>query len=173
MAARDTYDKIAAEITDGHEVIASQMFGMPVLKVRGKAFAGLHGQLMTFKLPSTEYQAAIKLPGGGAFEPMPGRPMGGWAQVSQASEKEWHALAGRALAFVSSITPGGGRRPAAKAAPAKAAPAKAAPAKKPAAAAKPAPAKAAPAKTAPAKTAPAKKPAAAAKAAPAKRAARK
>jgi hypothetical protein len=94
-------------VTDGHEVVASQMFGMPVLKVRGKAFAGLHGQLMTFKLPSTELHAAMKLPGGGPFEPMPGRAMGGWVQVSTASEKDWKPLAEQALKFVSSITPTG------------------------------------------------------------------
>jgi len=108
MAAKETYDKIAADITDGHEVVASQMFGMPVLKVRGKAFAGLHGQVMTFKLPSTELHAAMKLPGGGPFEPMPGRAMGGWVQVSTASEKQWQALAEQSLAFVASITPAGG-----------------------------------------------------------------
>lgn len=116
MAARETYDKLAAAITDGHEVVASQMFGMPVLKVRGKAFAGLHGENMTFKLPSTEFQAALKLPGGGPFEPMPGRAMGGWVQVSTASEKQWQGLAEQSLKFVSSITPAGkpARKPAKK-----------------------------------------------------------
>lgn len=115
MAAKDSYHAIAAAITDGHEVVASQMFGMPVLKVRGKAFAGLHGEVMTFKLPSEKLQSAMKLPGGGPFEPMPGRAMGGWVQVSTASEKEWKPLATEALAFVSSITPGGKpAKPAAK-----------------------------------------------------------
>ena len=93
------------------------MFGMPVLKVRGKAFAGLHGQFMTFKLPSTEFQAALKLPGGGPFEPMPGRAMGGWVQVSTTSEAKWGGLAEQSLAFVSSITPTG---PVARKAPKKA-----------------------------------------------------
>ncbi|HVD00123.1 MAG TPA: hypothetical protein VNG93_03110 [Candidatus Dormibacteraeota bacterium] len=113
MAARDSYHEIAAAVTDGHEVVASQMFGMPVLKVRGKAFAGLHGEVMTFKLPSEEFQKAMKLPGGGPFEPMPGRAMGGWVQVSTASEKEWKPLTEQALAFVSSIVPAG--KPARKA----------------------------------------------------------
>jgi len=107
MAAKESYHEIAAGITDGHEVVASQMFGMPVLKVRGKAFAGLHGEVMTFKLPSEELQKAMKLPGGGPFEPMPGRAMGGWVQVSTTSEKQWKPLAEQALAFVSSITPAG------------------------------------------------------------------
>lgn len=135
MAARESYHAIAAAITDGHEVVASQMFGMPVLKVRGKAFAGLHGELMTFKLPSEKLQSAMKLPGGGPFEPMPGRAMGGWVQVSTASEKEWKPLATEALAFVSSITPGG--RPAAKPAAKPAKPAAKAAAKPAAKAAKP------------------------------------
>jgi hypothetical protein len=112
MAAKERYERIAAEVTDGHEVVASQMFGMPVLKVRGKAFAGLHGEVMTFKLPPEELAAAHKLPGGGPFEPMAGRPMGGWAQVSAASEKRWQELAEQALAFVSSITPAVGAAPA-------------------------------------------------------------
>ena len=106
MAARDTYDRIAAEITDGHEVIASQMFGMPVLKVRGKAFAGLHrGEVMTFKLPAPELESAKLLPGGGPFEPMAGRPMGGWVQVSTAGEAHWRSLTEQALAYVASIAP--------------------------------------------------------------------
>lgn len=105
MAARETYERIAAEITDGHEVIASQMFGMPVLKVRGKAFAGLHGEVMTFKLPAAELENAKALPGGGPFEPMAGRPMGGWAQVSTAGETHWTSLTEQALAFVSSLAP--------------------------------------------------------------------
>ena len=105
MAARESYDRIAAEITDGHEIVASQMFGMPVLKVRGKAFAGLHGEVMTFKLPAPELVKAMSLPGGGPFEPMAGRAMGGWAQVSTVSEEHWRSLAERALAFVSSIAP--------------------------------------------------------------------
>ncbi len=106
MAARENYDVIAAGITDGHEIVASQMFGMPVLKVRGKAFAGLHkGENMTFKLPPAELKRAQGLPGGGPFEPMEGRTMGGWAQVSTASEEEWRTLAERALAYVSSIAP--------------------------------------------------------------------
>ena len=106
MAAKPEYDRIAAEITDGHEIVASQMFGMPVLKVRGKAFAGLHrGEKMTFKLPPAELARAQSLPGGGPFEPMEGRAMGGWAQVSTLSEKEWRALAELALAYVSSIAP--------------------------------------------------------------------
>jgi len=107
MAAKESYHEIAAAITDGHEVVASQMFGMPVLKVRGKAFAGLHGELMTFKLPTEQLQVAMRLPGGGPFEPMPGRAMGGWVQVSTASEKEWKPLAEQALAFVASITSAG------------------------------------------------------------------
>ena len=86
MAARETYDRIAAEITDGHEVIASQMFGMPVLKVRGKAFAGLHrGEVMTFKLPAPELESAKLLPGGG--------PTRGLQQISLTSATRCVAVA--------------------------------------------------------------------------------
>ena len=49
-SAQQDYDAVAAEITDGHEIVASKLFGMPTLKVRGKAFAGLFGESMSFKL---------------------------------------------------------------------------------------------------------------------------
>src|ERR1700716_2809472 len=66
-AAQQDYDAIAAEITDGHEIVASKLFGMPTLKVRGKAFAGLFGEAMSFKLSPDDLAAAMKVPGAGTF----------------------------------------------------------------------------------------------------------
>src|SRR4029077_2206870 len=62
LNAQQRYDSIAAEITDGHQVVASKMFGMPTLKVGGKAFAGLFGESMSFKLGGDELAAANRLP---------------------------------------------------------------------------------------------------------------
>ena len=67
--AQQDYDAIAAEITDGHEIVASKLFGMPTLKVRGKAFAGLFGEAMSFKLSPPDLEAALRLPGAGSFDP--------------------------------------------------------------------------------------------------------
>ena len=106
MEARELYEKIAAEVTDGQEVISSQMFGMPTLKVRGKAFAGLHGEVMAFKLAPDDLVAAQGMPGAGNFDPSGmGRVMGGWVQVGADGQKEWKRLAEQALAFVGASAP--------------------------------------------------------------------
>jgi len=102
MAAQQDYEGIAAEITDGHEIVASKLFGMPTLKVRGKAFAGLFGEAMTFKLSPDDLAAAMQLPGAGTFDPSGmGRPMGGWVMLTGAGREHWRALAEKALHHVS------------------------------------------------------------------------
>jgi hypothetical protein len=106
MAAQQDYDAIAAEITDGHEIVASKLFGMPTLKVRGKAFAGLFGEAMSFKLSPADLEAANRLPGAGTFDPSGmGRPMGGWVMVTAAGRGHWRQLAEQALGFVSATAP--------------------------------------------------------------------
>jgi hypothetical protein len=102
MAAQQDYDGIAAEITDGHDIVASKLFGMPTLKVRGKAFAGLFGEAMSFKLSPGDLATAMKLPGAGAFDPSGmGRAMGGWVMVTAAGRGHWRELAEQALRYVS------------------------------------------------------------------------
>lgn len=51
-----------------------QMFGMPVLKVGDKVFAGTFGDAMTFKLGPADLEKALKATGVEPFEPM-GRRM--------------------------------------------------------------------------------------------------
>ncbi|MDQ6919451.1 MAG: hypothetical protein M3Z98_08845 [Candidatus Dormibacteraeota bacterium] len=102
MAAAQDYDAIAAELTDGHEIVASKLFGMPTLKVKGKAFAGLFGEAMSFKLSPADLEAANEVPGAGSFDPSGmGRPMGGWVMVTAAGREHWRRLAEQALRFVS------------------------------------------------------------------------
>jgi len=106
MGAQEDYDAVAAEVTDGHEIVASKMFGMPTLKVRGKAFAGLYGEAMTFKLAPADLEAANRLPGAGAFDPSGmGRPMGGWVMVTGDGREHWRSLAEQALRFVAATAP--------------------------------------------------------------------
>jgi hypothetical protein len=106
MAAQQDYDAIAAEITDGHEIVASKLFGMPTLKVRGKAFAGLFGEAMSFKLSPADLEAANRLEGAGTFDPSGmGRPMGGWVMVTAEGRGHWRRLAEQALRFVSETAP--------------------------------------------------------------------
>ena len=106
--AKGLYDEIAGEVTDGHEVVASQMFGMPVLKAgNGKAFAGLYREGMTFKLPPEDFEAAMRTAGIGQFEPGGmGRPMGGWVLASLEAREQWRPLARKALQFVAALPRG-------------------------------------------------------------------
>lgn len=106
VSAQQDYDAIAAAITDGHEIVASKLFGMPTLKVRGKAFAGLFGESMNFKLSPADLEAALRLPGAGSFDPSGmGRPMGGWVLVTVGGRAKWRELAEQALRFVSETAP--------------------------------------------------------------------
>jgi hypothetical protein len=105
-SAQQDYEAVAAEITDGHEIVASKLFGMPTLKVRGKAFAGLFGESMSFKLSPADLEAANRLPGAGSFDPSGmGRPMGGWVMVTGEGRAHWRELAEKALRFVSETAP--------------------------------------------------------------------
>src|ERR1051325_8560162 len=81
-------------------VSISQMFGMPTLKVNGKALAGLHGKDMVFKLSGDAHATALMLKGAHLFEPMKGRPMREWVQVPPVHKSKWEALAKEALKYV-------------------------------------------------------------------------
>jgi hypothetical protein len=78
----------------------SQMFGMPVLKVHDRVFAGTFGDAMTFKLGPEDLAAAKKQKGIEPFEPMPGRPMKEWVLVPLAHARRWSALAERAFSYL-------------------------------------------------------------------------
>ncbi len=83
------------------------MFGMPILKAKGKAFAGLYGDAMTFKLPEPSYGHAMTLKGAAQFDPsgmgrpMMGRPMKEWVIVPVVHAKSWAELAEAARTYVS------------------------------------------------------------------------
>lgn len=94
------YEKVAdAFVQRGAK--RSKMFGMPVLKIRDKVFAGTYGEAMTFKLAPDDVTAALKLKGVEPFEPMPGRAMKGWVMVPLEYSKRWPTLAEQAWTFLS------------------------------------------------------------------------
>lgn len=78
------------------------MFGMPIVKVRDKVFAGTYGDAMTFKLGEDGTVKALRLKGVEAFEPMAGRAMKGWVLVPLEHAKRWPALAEQAWTFMTS-----------------------------------------------------------------------
>ncbi|HEV7146122.1 MAG TPA: hypothetical protein VGN48_03895 [Pedococcus sp.] len=91
---RARFDALVEELTGELEVQRASMFGMPSLKRRGgKAFAGLYGDDMVFKLDGDAHAEALALEGAHLFEPMAGRPMKAWVQVPPAHEARWLDLA--------------------------------------------------------------------------------
>ena len=77
------------------------MFGMPIVKVRGKVFAGTFGDAMTFKLGEEGSAKALRLKGVEPFEPTAGRTMRGWVLVPLEHPKRWPALTEQAWTFMS------------------------------------------------------------------------
>jgi hypothetical protein len=94
------YEKVADTFVE-RGAKRSQMFGMPVLKIRDKVFAGTYGDAMTFKLGPDDVASALKLKGVEPFEPMPGRAMKGWVMVPLEHSKRWPDLAEKAWTFLS------------------------------------------------------------------------
>jgi hypothetical protein len=91
------YDEIAAGL-EGAGVKASTMFGMPTLKLNGKAMGGLWGDAMTFKLAPEALAEALRLDGVQLFDPSGiGRPMKAWVVVPAAKADQWERLAQLAL----------------------------------------------------------------------------
>lgn len=91
------YDEIAAGL-EGAGVKASTMFGMPTLKLNGKAIGGLWGDAMTFKLAPDALADALRIEGAQPFDPSGmGRAMKAWVVVPLAQSGEWERLAGLAL----------------------------------------------------------------------------
>lgn len=104
--ALSLFDHIANLLSLRPGVSRSKMFGMPTVKVNGKAFAGLSQDKMVFKLAEAERLAALKLAGAQLFEPMAGRAMKEWVEVpvGQVSEDTLLQLAEAALHYVSTLT---------------------------------------------------------------------
>ena len=98
---RAAYDAVTAEITASSPARTGQMFGMPCLKIEGKAFAGYHGEAMVFKLAGAAHTEALALSGAEQFDPSErGRPMKEWVVVPPSHAGRWLDLAQAALAYV-------------------------------------------------------------------------
>ena len=90
---RARFDAVVEELRNELDIVETSMFGMPSLKRRGgKAFAGLYGDDMVFKLEGAAHAKALALDGAHLFEPMAGRPMKAWVQVPPTHETQWAEL---------------------------------------------------------------------------------
>ena len=96
------FTALLEELSAKRDVVKASMFGMPGIKRRGgKAFCGLYGEDMIFKLTGDDHARALSLQGAHLFEPMAGRPMKAWVQVPPEHQSQyalWHARLRRASA---------------------------------------------------------------------------
>jgi hypothetical protein len=93
--AQRQYALVAAQMAGAAGATAGKMMGMPTLYVAGKAFAGLFGDAMVFKLAGDEHAAALALTGATLFDPSGmGRPMKAWVQVPLEHASTWTGFAG-------------------------------------------------------------------------------
>ena len=97
---RAEYDALVDEMVATSPARSGAMFGMPCLKINGKAFAGFYQDAMVFKLSGPQHGTALALTGAHLFDPMGGRPMKEWVVVPSAEAKRWPDLARDAMRYV-------------------------------------------------------------------------
>jgi len=69
----------AAALDRFPEAERRQMFGYPAAFVNGNMWTGLHTTNWVVRLPDAPRAELLAIPGAANFEPMPGRPMTGFA----------------------------------------------------------------------------------------------
>jgi hypothetical protein len=74
-------DRFGAVLDRFPEAQRRKMFGYPAAFVGGNMVTGLHGRNWVVRLPDTDREELLRLDGAAPFEPMPGRPMRGFAVV--------------------------------------------------------------------------------------------
>jgi hypothetical protein len=104
MPDHKTYSAIANELLSDPRVTAGNLFGVPVLKISGKPFAGLYQNDLVVKLGIDRVQAMLKARTGAQFDPSgAGHPMKEWIKIKEpasSARKKWLTLAQEARAFV-------------------------------------------------------------------------
>lgn len=101
MTPEELFDQICDKITGAKR---SAMFGAPCLKTpNGKAAVCLSKGYMVFKLDKATEKEVLSLSGAGPFDPMGGRPMGGWTQLGFEHKDRWLELSKKAIDFVAKL----------------------------------------------------------------------
>lgn len=98
-ATQNAWDALSVKLRDAG-VEPGKMFGMVCLKnVAGKAFAGIFGDALVFKLPEGPREKALALAGAKLFDPSgTGRPMKEWIVLPKAHSKLWPKFGEAAVA---------------------------------------------------------------------------
>jgi TfoX/Sxy family transcriptional regulator of competence genes len=103
-AAKEFFRSVVPEAPN---VAVRPMFGNLSAFVNGNMFMGLFGNDLFLRLPDAE-RAEVEAAGGGPFEPMPGRPMGGYVVVPPAWRDDPDAIrmwADRSLTWAERLPP--------------------------------------------------------------------
>jgi hypothetical protein len=99
--AEALFHEIAAAIPDA---IEGKMFGALCIKApNGKAGVMFWKEFMVFKLEGKALQEALNLDEARLFDPMGGRPMNGWVQLSYDHSSLWEDYARQAMKHVAAI----------------------------------------------------------------------
>lgn len=99
-------ERFASVLSRYPEAQQRQMFGFPAAFVSGNMATSLFQDRWVVRLGDAEREQLMKLDGSGPFEPMPGRPMKGFAVVPPRVVDDDTALAPwieRALAFAGTL----------------------------------------------------------------------
>src|SRR5579863_4207196 len=89
--AEELFHHIAAELPDAKE---SKMFGALCIKApNGKASAMFYKGDIIFKLDGESLKNVLSWDGAKLFDPMGGRPMNGWVQLSYSYADKWPEIA--------------------------------------------------------------------------------
>jgi hypothetical protein len=101
-ASSPAYEALAEELTATNgDTEPGSLFGMPCLKVSGKAFVGSFDGCVVFKLGEPDHAAALGLKGSVLFDPSgKGRAMREWVVVTAVHKERWPDFAAAALAYV-------------------------------------------------------------------------
>lgn len=95
------FHEIASELPETRE---GKMFGALCIKApNGKTGVMYWKDYMIFKLEGEDLKEVLSWDGAKIFEPAPGRPMGGWVQLSNRYNSQWKQLAEKAMAYVKKL----------------------------------------------------------------------
>lgn len=101
----ERFDSVAADFPEAQRRL---MFGYPSLTVGGNMVTGLFQSSWNVRLGAAALAEALALDGAAPFEPMPGRPMTGYALLppaviaDEAAIRHW---VGRAIAYGATLPP--------------------------------------------------------------------
>lgn len=99
MTGKKQYQDLANKLISRYrpDVRVTKMYGISMLTMRGRAFAGLNRDDMVFRLDGVALTKASKLKGAKPFEPADKRDMPGWVQVPVVHVGHWRGMAEEAL----------------------------------------------------------------------------